>query len=70
MELPSLTKLPLRWIFEYGFIDGLPWTPESGTGKPPPKWVTLLFLAIPQSGVTKTQGTPPRVPTSAPSFKG
>jgi hypothetical protein len=23
-ELPSLTKLPLLWIFESGFIDGLP----------------------------------------------
>jgi hypothetical protein len=42
---------------------------ESGTGKPPPKWVTLLFLAIPQSGVTETQGTPPTTLTSAPSFK-
>jgi hypothetical protein len=26
-ELPSLTKLPLLWIFESGFIDGLPWDP-------------------------------------------
>jgi hypothetical protein len=26
-ELPSLTKLPLFWIFESGFIDGLPWDP-------------------------------------------
>jgi hypothetical protein len=24
-ELSSLTKLPLLWIFESGFIDGLPW---------------------------------------------
>jgi len=24
-ELPSLTKLPLFWIFKFGFIDGLPW---------------------------------------------
>jgi hypothetical protein len=24
-ELPSLTKFPLLWIFESGFIDGLPW---------------------------------------------
>jgi hypothetical protein len=24
-ELPSLTKLPLLWISESGFIDGLPW---------------------------------------------
>jgi hypothetical protein len=23
-ELPSLTKPPLLWIFEFGFIDGLP----------------------------------------------
>ncbi len=23
-ELPSLTKLPLLWIFKFGFIDGLP----------------------------------------------
>ncbi len=27
-ELPSLTKPPLLWIFEFGFIDGLPWDPE------------------------------------------
>jgi hypothetical protein len=27
-ELPSFTKLPLFWIFESSFIDGLPW--ESG----------------------------------------
>jgi hypothetical protein len=26
-ELPSFTKLPLLWIFESGFIDGLPWDP-------------------------------------------
>ncbi len=26
-ELPSLTKPPLLWIFESGFIDGLPWDP-------------------------------------------
>jgi hypothetical protein len=24
-EFPSLTKLPLLWIFKFGFIDGLPW---------------------------------------------
>ncbi len=24
-ELPSLTKPPILWIFESGFIDGLPW---------------------------------------------
>jgi hypothetical protein len=24
-ELLSLTKPPLFWIFEFGFIDGLPW---------------------------------------------
>ncbi len=66
-ELPSLTKLPLLWIFEFGFIDG---TQESGTSKPPPKWVTLFFLAIPQNEVIETQGNPLRTPTSAPSFKG
>jgi hypothetical protein len=27
-ELPSLTKPPLLWIFESGFIDGLPWDPK------------------------------------------
>jgi hypothetical protein len=42
---------------------------ESGTGKPPSKWVTLFFLAILQSGVIETQGTPPTAFTSAPSFK-
>jgi hypothetical protein len=26
-ELPSLTKPPLLWIFESGFIDGLSWDP-------------------------------------------
>ncbi len=26
-ELPTLTKLPLFWIFESSFIDGLPWDP-------------------------------------------
>jgi hypothetical protein len=53
-ELPSLIKLPLLWIFESGFIDGLPWDLKSGIGKPLPKWVTLFFLAIPQSRVTET----------------
>jgi hypothetical protein len=24
-ELPTLTKLPLFWIFKSSFIDGLPW---------------------------------------------
>jgi hypothetical protein len=24
-EFPSLTKPPLLWIFEFGFIDGFPW---------------------------------------------
>jgi hypothetical protein len=27
-ELPSVTKPPLLWIFEYGFIDELPWDPR------------------------------------------
>jgi hypothetical protein len=26
-ELPSLTKPPLLWIFEFDFIDGFPWDP-------------------------------------------
>jgi hypothetical protein len=26
-ELPTFTKLPLLWIFESSFIDGLPWDP-------------------------------------------
>jgi hypothetical protein len=26
-ELPSLTKLPLLWILESDFIDGLSWDP-------------------------------------------
>jgi hypothetical protein len=45
-------------------------TRGNGTGKPLPKWVILLFLAIPQSGVTETQGNPPKAQTSALSFKG
>jgi hypothetical protein len=69
-ELPSFTKLPLLWIFESGFIDVLPWDLGEWHWKPPPKWVTLLFLAISQSGVTEMQGNPPRMSTSTPSFKG
>jgi hypothetical protein len=36
-ELPSLTKPPLFWIFESGFIDGFLGTWGNGTGRPPPK---------------------------------
>jgi hypothetical protein len=69
-ELPSLTKPPLFWIFDSGFIDGLPWDPGNGTGRPFPKWGTLHSLATLQSEATETQGNPPRVQTSTPSFKG
>jgi hypothetical protein len=43
----------ILWIFPYfGFSNlvslmGFPGTWESGTGKPPHKWATLLFSAIP-----------------------
>ncbi len=63
-EFLSLTKPPLLLIFEYGFIDGLPWTWGNGTGRPPPKWGTLHSLATPQSRATETQGNPPRMRTS------
>jgi len=69
-ELPSLTKPLLLWIFDCGFIDGLPGTQGNGTGMPPPKWGTLHSFATSQSRATKTQGNPPKAQTFAPSFKG
>jgi hypothetical protein len=69
-EFPSPTKLPLLWIFESGFIDGLPWDPREWHWQASFQMGDSFFLAIPQSGVAETQGTSPRAPTSAPSFKG
>jgi hypothetical protein len=68
-ELPSLTKPPYSGFSNLISLMGFPGTWGNGIGKPPPKWVTLHFLAILQSKVTKTQRNPPRVQTSTLSFK-
>jgi hypothetical protein len=52
-ELPSLTKLPLLWIFESGFIDGLPWDLREWHWQASSQMGDSPYLAIPQSGVTE-----------------
>ncbi len=59
--LKETKTYPLMGLSNPVSLMGFPGTWESGTGKPPFKWVTLLFLAILQIGVTETQGNPPIV---------
>jgi hypothetical protein len=60
-ELPSLTKFPLLWIFESGFIDGLPWDPREWHWQASSQmggWLSFFWL-FRKAGLSKRKETHP-----------
>jgi hypothetical protein len=58
-EFPSLTKLPILWIFESGFIDGLPWDPREWHWQASSQMGDSPFFGFRKMGLPKCKETHP-----------